>query len=115
MSTNQNTYVVLGTKLPYDLFKDKFDQLEPYMDDAFEGIHHHDRLCVLYDGMNGGYVIIGKILAKTKNHQGFEQPIILNDTSTMRLIQGDITYLLFNKLKLDTTFEVNLIVVTHYR
>ena len=47
MSIQQNTYVVLGTKLPYDMFKGKFEELEEYLDTSAEGIHHHERLCVL--------------------------------------------------------------------
>ena len=115
MSSQQNTYVMLGAKFPYDLFKGKSEEIEPYMDSAFDNIYHNERLCILYDGLNAEYVIIGKVLAKTRNHAGFEDPIVLDDTSATRLVQGDIKHLLFNKLKLDTTFEVNLIVVTHYR
>jgi hypothetical protein len=68
---------MVGALLPYEPFKDwpERDKLEPYYDSAFEGIHHHNSLCVLFDGMNGKYVAIGHVIAKTQNWRGFEEPI----------------------------------------
>jgi len=76
VSTHVNTYAMIGVVLPGDTFgDDAYDHLEPYRDSAFDGIKHHDGLCVLYDGMNGSYVAIGKVIAKTEDGQGFEEPI----------------------------------------
>jgi hypothetical protein len=72
-----NTYCLVGALLPYAPFESHgwYDKLEPYMDSPYEGIKHHDGLCVLFDGMNGKYVAIGHVIAKTGNHCGFEEPI----------------------------------------
>jgi hypothetical protein len=42
---------------------------------ALEGIRHHEGRCVLYDGMDGQYVAIGRVIEKTGNHDHFEHPI----------------------------------------
>lgn len=90
MSVQCNTYVLRGAVLPYSLFKaeagdddDVHDRLEPYMDNAFEGIHHHEGLCVLFDGMSSKYVAIGYVRAKTKNHAGFEEPVAIPPPDAM--------------------------------
>ena len=84
MSIQANTYVMFGAVLPGDTFAgdpDAYERLEPYMDSAFDGIKHHDGLCVLYDGMNGAYVAIGEVIAKTDEYnQGFEEPVTIGST-----------------------------------
>jgi hypothetical protein len=75
MSVQMNTYVLIGDVFDYAKLKDRYDELEPYMDDAFYGIHHHKGLCVIYDGMNGRYVAIGRVLAKTRDGEGFDAPV----------------------------------------
>ena len=70
-----------GIRLDYDNYKSKwagadneegYGRLEPYMDSAFEGIKHKDGMCCIYDGMCGEYIFIGRVLAKTKDHEFFE-------------------------------------------
>jgi hypothetical protein len=82
MSTQLNTYVLVGVKLPYDHFSGDdldtdadYEKLEPYMDSAFKGIEHHNGLCVLFDGMNGKYIAAGRVLAKTDESDGFNGAI----------------------------------------
>lgn len=70
MSVQVNTYVIYGTLLPYSACEDHYDALEPYMDDGGK-----DGVSVLYDGMNGQYVAVGHVLAKSEDDQGFEEPI----------------------------------------
>jgi len=79
MSVQANTYVMRGALVPYSEMKGRYDELAPYMDSAFKGIHHKDGVCVLYDGMNGKYVAVGRVLAKTKNHQGLDEPVFVSD------------------------------------
>jgi hypothetical protein len=80
MSVQANTYVMRGALVPYSEMKGRYDDLEPYMDSAFKGIHHKDGVCVLYDGRNGKYVAVGRVLAKTENHQGLDEPVFVSDT-----------------------------------
>jgi hypothetical protein len=76
MSTQCNTYVMVGAVLPYESFEGKYDHLEPYLDNPFRGVHHHNGICVLFDGMCGKYVAVGKVVAKSGNWQGFDAPVI---------------------------------------
>jgi len=77
MSVQCNTYVMIGVKIPYpeEATDEFYDKIEPYTDSSFGGIEHRDGLTVLLDGMNGEYMTIGKILAKTESYEGFEHPI----------------------------------------
>ena len=115
MSTQVNTYVMIGALFPYDVFKgdDAYERLEPYKDNAFEGIQHHDGLCVLYDGMTGEYVAIGRVLEKTENHQPFEHPIrIAPSTDAERQsLHDDIRRL----IQIEGDFTVQHLVISRYR
>lgn len=77
MSVNANHYVMLGNKWRYDEFYDLIakkhgdvdvwrDEVEEqYLDSANGGINNHNGICILSDGMNGEYVIVGYVLAKS--------------------------------------------------
>lgn len=110
MSTQINTYAMVGAILPYD--GELYDKLEPYMDDAFEGVQHHDGLCVLYDGMNGEYIAVGKVVAKSANHEGFVAPVRLPAPTPdeIWLLRIEI-----GKLFPGVSFCVEPLVITHYR
>lgn len=111
MSVQCNTYIVRGALLPYADFKDRYDDLEPYMDSAFKGVHHHNGLCVIFDGMNGKYVAIGRVLAKTGNHKGFDAPI----TVASPCPHGDdmLKALVAALAKRDV--EIGTHIISHYR
>jgi len=111
MSVQCNTYVINGALLPYEEFKDRYDDLEPYMDSAFKGIHHHKGLCVIFDGMNGKYVAIGRVLAKTENHQGFDDPITVAQGSHH---DEDVLRALVEALA-GRDVEIRTHVISHYR
>lgn len=117
MSVQCNTYVMIGALFPYsELFENQYDRLEPYTDSAFKGIHHHNGLCVLPDGMNGEYVAIGKVLAKSENYQGFNAPVLIEFGRAQiaevgRLLTKEFGDLL-GKLEL---CPVQPLVISHYR
>lgn len=88
MSTQINSYIVLGVSIKYDEFNKHIQPLcsnefeahetfvSPYYDSAFEiEAGSHDGLTVLYDGRDGEYVVIGEVLHKTPNHTWFESPV----------------------------------------
>lgn len=78
MSTQVNSYVMYGVVLPYELCKGHYVMLDPYMDSPFKPeVNPKDGLTVLFDGLNGKYVAIGHVVAKTENHQHFDAPIKL--------------------------------------
>lgn len=85
MSVQVNHYVMIGHKFEYDEFYDiasKFynqdhDDVceyleENYSDSAFEGIHHHNDICILSDGYNGEYVYVGYVLQKSDDQGSLE-------------------------------------------
>jgi len=87
---------------------------EPYIDSAFEKeTNPKDGLTALDDGMNGEYIAIGHVVAKSQNHEGLHEPIKLlkppeyNDEALHKLVTG---------LGLDhTQFNPGWIVLSHYR
>lgn len=113
MSTQTNTYAIIGAMLPYDLVGgDNYDKFEPYFDNAFEGIHHHDGLCILGDGMNGEYAVVGKVLAKSDENGLLERPAVFDPIPNDE-IQG-------LKEKIEALFpnqpiEIRAIALTHWR
>lgn len=77
MSVQQNHYVMVGKKFGFKEFAkllnvdtgdSAFERVEEYIDNAFKGIHHHNDLCVLFDGMNGEHVVVGRVLQKSGNY-----------------------------------------------
>jgi serine/threonine protein phosphatase PrpC len=88
MSSQTNTYVMVGSMLPYDRLDVEHDDIEAYRDSAYKGVHHHNGLCVIADGMGGKYIAVGRILAKTDDQNGnygFNEPIDLDDLSRVEL------------------------------
>ena len=83
MSTKTNTYVRVGVMMPFDdIFGDgdeTREKLLPYMDTAYDGIKHHDGLCIVGDGMNGDYAALGRVLAKSDECGHLESPVVVED------------------------------------
>lgn len=106
---------MIGATFAYDLFKDKYDDLEPFEDSAFEGIKHHEGLCVLFDGMNGEYVAIGKVLAKSRDGDGLCAPLVIRttDEETATVAQA-IDKFICPIVELPA-FKVTPLVISHYR
>ncbi len=78
MSSNSNSYVILGVRLDFEKYGSDtfFEKYSEYDDNSFKGIEHHNGLAMLFDGMNGNYIIIGEIKEKTEQHQGFSDIVI---------------------------------------
>lgn len=79
MSVQVNTYLILGAKVPYPTGKSDAEQdamhakYEKFYDSAFEP--RERGLVVLFDGMNGEYVVAGQVYAVTVEGGHFEAPI----------------------------------------
>lgn len=115
MSVQANTYIMRGAIFAYKDVEARatYERLEPYMDDAFKGAHHNDGICVLFDGMNGNYVVAGEVYTKSRNHEGLQQVFTLPDSSLDpdkdRALQGKIEALI------GLPAHINWVVLTHYR
>lgn len=114
MSVQCNTYIMWGAVFPFKEFRERYDDFELYQDSAFKGIHHHNGLCVLYDGMNAKYFAIGHVLHKTENYEGFESPVAL-------LGQPVLDFNVFQRIQevigrqLTNDEHVGWLVISHYR
>ena len=114
MSVQANTYVMTGVVLPYMKQDGLYEKLEPYMDSAFKGIHHHKGICVVFDGMNGKYIVIGRVHAKTENHQGLDGVHSFDTPSPdiRELIAAAASDLIGQDI---SPADVKPLVLTHYR
>jgi hypothetical protein len=90
MSVTTNTYVMLGCLFDLKTLRadhpDISDRLELYEDGTTDLIVHVGGVCCLYDGMNGDYVIIGKVIAKTGPENMFEKPVMIDPVPTSDFI-----------------------------
>jgi hypothetical protein len=113
MSVQVNTYVMEGVLFEYAALEDRYEDFEPYMDSAFEGIKHKDGICVLFDGMNGDYVAIGRVIAKTENGQHFETGPITITPSTSFESQVELSLAISRLVGHGVTLRY--MVISHYR
>lgn len=124
MSVQCNTYVMIGAMFSYDELKAKFssdkdddedsfyERFDPYTDNAFKGISGKDGITVLFDGMNGDYIAIGKVLAKSENHQGLQKPVIIESVDPD--LSADLRRKISDLTK-QTVVEIRPLVISHYR
>ena len=110
MMSYKTARVELGTALGITQ-NEIYEALEPYEDSAYEGIKHHDGLCVIADGMNGKYFFVGRVLAKSDVHEGFDEPIEIPSLDTA----GDDVLKALIKEKLGLVGEIKSYVFSHYR
>jgi hypothetical protein len=117
MSTNVNTYIMRGMLLPYK--KGMTDEeraiLEEYMDSARSpNTNPKDGLTVLLDGMNGQYIAVGHVLAKTMNGGGFDVPFVLGKTACTYDSGKMLEIVARAGLPLDGAV-LDTLVISHYR
>ena len=116
MSVQSNTYIMAGVKLPFNHFtEDQRLELDRYEDSAFSGIHHHNGLCMIGDGMDSKYVFIGRVLTKTDDQNGnygLDAPVDCSLVMTPAL-HAEVTTLISEQFNFAA--NVHLWVFTHYR
>jgi hypothetical protein len=125
MSVQFNTYALWGVLLPYK--GDLYDAAEPYRDDAFDQeVNPKDNVTVLFDGMDGNYIAVGHVLAKSPNHEGFSKPITLPRAPSVDRPEEMVAYGEWRKgivnvlaaldIDLDAEgYDLGWHVITHYR
>ena len=129
MSVNANHYVMLGNKWRYDEFYDlvmkKNGWFEPmtrddllsnwrneveedYLDSPYRGITNHNGVTIISDGMDGEYVCIGYVIAKSGEYND------LNDyTAQWHSTWDDIGDNIVRACGFAKDIEI--IAITHYR
>lgn len=133
MGTVANQYLLLGVKLAYDavlpalehkiekenLNREDYDDirfnfLEPYMDNGYqEAVKHHNGLFVINDGMNGEYLFIGRLIAKTKPGRMLDGIFDLNNTEEKETIKQIVTELIQAQFGIENQ-PVGLWLIAHY-
>jgi hypothetical protein len=71
MSTQQNTYVIFGVKLPFRGLteKQREDLMDRFGDSAFKPARPFKELTALSDGMNGKYFLLGFVSARSDDQR----------------------------------------------
>lgn len=107
MSVQTCQYLIWGIRIPYKENNQLSETHREFMDDsAFkDGVKHKDGIFCLFDGMNGDFIIIGRVLAKAKDGEllgsppialseltDLEKELILNSIHRNFNIQGEPNY-----------------------
>lgn len=78
MSTQTNQFLMYGMKLDPDKLTNKlYDKYETFMDDSAytTTVNHKDGIFACYDGMNGKFLIVGKVIEKSEDGELIDGPI----------------------------------------
>jgi len=123
MSTQVNQYFMYGICLPYNWHKewesetgkDFHDTFDEFMqDNAFERkVNHKEGIFCLFDGRDGRYIIIGRVLEKSDDdfrYLGSNKPITIPNLTDIEkeYIQNSV------KKYFNLDKEFNFYFVTHY-
>lgn len=107
MSVQETTIVMCGVKFDYNAFnEDQHNKLSAYEGEPVNGIS------AVVDGMNGKYVVVGTILAKTKEFEGLE----MTDCSAPFEMREKVAVFLQREfdIKLPRFDAVKIYAFTHY-
>jgi hypothetical protein len=107
MSTHFQQYLIRGVSLDYDAWKHLYDDFEPYFSDEYP-------IKVLFDGMNGEFIVVGEVLAKSDKDQpfGFDVLIVPQGKAYHHGLGIAVTELLATEVRDLPEFQT--MVVTHW-
>lgn len=111
MGVDVQAFVIVGVKLPGDVMTDDaYDRLEPYLSGSPEA----NGIQIVYDGMSGKYVIVGKLIAVSDQTDGhFEEPISVKREIAPE--EGAQVEAKIKELFPDQPYQpLSVIVVSHY-
>lgn len=117
--TKAINYVMVGVKLEFGYFHDALGDeeadtlLDIYSDNAFDGVMHHNGLCIVTDTYNSNYTMVGRVIEKKDCIEGFSLPIEIAEEKISPLRQ-EVAKLLAEHLSLEAP-DVQTWVFTHYR
>lgn len=122
MSVQQKQYLIIGVNLPFDYFNhlnndDDFDTysfLEDYMISNYDQTYDKELSC-LFDGMNGKYIIIGKIIAHAYEHSYDYAIDFLNLSETLEQHKNTFLEVQLNiKEHFNIEPKLSMLLITHY-
>lgn len=126
MSVQLNQYLILGVKLAFrkdgtlegstlDLDGEAWaDLIYQYLDSAFEGIEHHNGLCVIDDGMEGKYTMVGRVIKKSSEGNMLSGPFSLDTQNEHADLIPLVKELIQAQFKIENP-DVKMWFVTHAR
>ncbi|MNJ90250.1 hypothetical protein D3C87_78450 [compost metagenome] len=104
MGTQRKDYVILGANIGYDNFNE----------DMFENFQKQDDFIYLMDGMNGEYLIVGKVLATGDEFEGFVEIYEYDlDSKEIKKLSESVKIMIKENFDLDK--EPKIIVLTQWR
>ena len=115
MSVRTNQYILVGVRIPYEKGGDQYEKFEPFIDTGYDAEpKHHDGLAVVFDGMSGGYILIGYINYRSGLDENLDGPIRIQavDDTVKEMLAGLIN-VNFPWLNV-TADQVDPWFVTHY-
>jgi hypothetical protein len=124
MSVQTNQYLIYGLRMPYKWHEqyekehninDFYTHFEKFIDDsAFDNkIVHHEGIFCLFDGCSGKYIIIGRVLEKSKDGE------FIADGEPVEIFELTDLEKEFIEISVKRNFEIegdfNYYLVTQYR
>lgn len=92
MSVNLTTYIVWGAKVPYPKLEDGeedrlyelYEKPASFYHKPSEPLNNENGITAILDGMGGTYMIVGHILDRTHDYDGFNSnPVVLPRSPTV--------------------------------
>jgi hypothetical protein len=115
MSVNENHYVILGIKMKYKEYSEKYNIEEcDSIHDSYTNRRTQKKgdIVVVVDGMSAEYVIIGKLLAKSReSYEGIPTTIINKEVFEDAQLRNELIEKFGFK---ESEINLNIIVFTHY-
>lgn len=109
MSTKREEYVILGANLDYELSNEEnLGESRKFFDNEKSG-----EFIYLSDGMNGEYFVVGQLLAKGDEFEGFYRKLEV-DINSVETKNSILAVKKMIKENFDLEVEPKIIVVTHW-
>lgn len=114
MSTNTNTYLMLGVSFPFNMFSEAQREdgktVEPYLGEPVNGLQ------IVEDGMSGQYLYIGRVLAKSDEYGQVKKEVSINPLDLPGYAEelADKIVETFGEILPPWKLEPRLLVFTHY-
>lgn len=115
MSAAVNRYIMLGAKFQFKPSPYNFEDFEDYLDNHNAGkVTEKNGLTCIYDGMNGKYIMLGKVLHKSGNYEEFDHDVIELPRGTDFNLFVNIRESIMTAFPLLPNANIKLYFVTHY-
>jgi hypothetical protein len=107
---------MLGVKLPFPKESDGLHaRFEAYDDNGYQPVKEYQGLTACFDGMNGRYIFVGKVLARSEINENLDGPLDLEEYTgpSTKWFRESIAALISLQFGIQNP-EVKLWFFTHY-